>query len=120
MSYEIRIERYDDEGEPGEPITLEEWKAAVAEFDNLRVMTEPFPIYDSEGEIAFYHEAKDGDLAILIGTEWLPAMKWDYGSACFLPSGDFGDPDDPLRATVSALARKLNAKLVGENDEFYD
>jgi hypothetical protein len=106
---------------PGGSITLDEWKAAVAQTRGVRLRegdvttTNPerqvisVPTQEGDAEI-FSEDARERGLIL----RWRPR-----GHAVFGASEDFMHDESQVRLTIRALASWLNAKVVGEEDEEY-
>ena len=100
------------------PISLAEWKAAVGEFENVRLIEGPIRLgngieIENLGGAAEFFDRASG--------EWLPAFDWRRsGSATFRAGDSFGEPGAGFEQLVRQLALMLNAKLVGDEGEFYD
>ncbi len=123
MAYEIHIERVNDEGKSvGEPITLFEWKLAVENQENVRLSSE-----DAVGKNPATGEViripnSDGDAEVFFPDEssWHRVYHWRKGRISFRGLPSFENPNDRIRQTTRLLAKFLEAKIVGDEGEFYD
>ena len=112
MGYSIHIER-----DP--PLTLAEWTAAVDQTTEVRLDTRGCSATNPKtGEVVSI-AGSDGDAEVSIEGTWYPCFHWSDGSVSFRASSDFHEPYTPLRRIAQELARRLKAKVVGDEGEEY-
>jgi hypothetical protein len=123
MAYEIHIERVNDTGESaGEPITLSEWKAAVENQENIRLTSDDVVATNpATGEVIRIPNS-DGDAEVFFPEEskWYRVYRWRKGRITFKGLPSFDNPNDTLRQATRLLAKSLEARIVGDEGEFYD
>lgn len=116
MGYDLHITRKSDWPLPGNDITLDEWLAVVAADPEMRL--------DGFAEAAL----PDGQV---LRTEDPSLAVWtayrghgsDGGTALMCLSGgniDTKNPDEEIRRKLWRLAQALNARVQGDDGEFYD
>jgi hypothetical protein len=124
MAYEIHLERIDNNNTSNKnPITLSEWKTAIEKLENVRlasndnVMTNPI----SGDVIRIPNSGSNAEVFSLTELKWILVYCWNRGRISFkgLPSF-FENPNDEIRQTTRLLASILDAKIVGDEGEFYD
>lgn len=121
MAYSTHIERHNATGQR-EPIEIHEWIEAVRITDWVRLAShdeaatnsatgESIVIKGDDGNAEFHSDEHDA---------WLPVFRWNRrGLISFDASSDFGEETSRLREAATELARNLNARLVGDEGEFY-
>jgi hypothetical protein len=113
VSYSIFIERED-------PISIDEWSAAVGARSDVRLSDAPVTGVNPQTGARIEIARRPGDADILIGGVWEPCFSWQRrGCITFNAPRDFDEPESVVRHTAAALARTLNARLRGEADEEY-
>jgi len=114
MGYDIHIER-----DP--PVTLTEWKSAVAATNGVRLDSSGARTTNPHtGEVISMRGA-DGDAQVFLDGEWLPWFRWQAdGGVTFPASSGWEDSGNPIRTLARSLACRLNATLVGDEGETYD
>ena len=129
MSYSLHISRvndagesFDDDGNNLSPISLSEWKKAIENTPGVRLASgdgvvmnphtrETISIPNSGGDAEVYYPAK---------AEWMRVYSWFDGDISFKGVPSFEESADPLRTTARLLAAALDARIVGDEGEFYD
>jgi len=113
MGYELQIRR--DSGIP-----IGEWKQAVSSIPGIRLDDAPTSITNPKTGQTVSIGGSDGDVAVLMDGEWKRVFHYFEGAISF-KSGPVSlqDSDDPVARAAFALAKKLSAKLVGDNGEQY-
>lgn len=123
MGYEIHIERIDDDGEPANvPISLHEWINVVEQTNGVRLAHGDWTIVNSKtGEIICCpNNGGDAEVYSPNTLEWIRVFKWNEGTASFKGLPEFENPNDTVRKIALLLAYALNAKIVGDDGEFYE
>lgn len=109
--------------EAKEPITLEQWTAAVAAVDGVRIDSEPCEATNPKTGEVISLQSCPGDAAVFFperGTWHKVFLLSKSGLVRFsAPSGWVDDHSSPLRAVALALASTLQAKVVDEEGEAY-
>jgi len=124
MAYELHIERLpvNDEGEPT-PIPLEDWKAAIAATQGVRLFTADAHTITNPatGEVISIAK-RDGDAEVYFPEvgKWISAFRWFEGSAKFNARFMSGKLHDPVWMAAAALASHLDAVIRGDEGERYD
>lgn len=113
MAYSLYIERKS-------PISPEEWLNAVAENDGLKIdESDSVAINPLTGdEIRVPGLPATAALWFSDTGEWKKIFQFRRGKVSF-SAADWDDPRSPLQKTAFELARKLNARIVGDEGEIY-
>lgn len=122
MSYDLHIEHAEMTGEEEPvPILLEEWRAAVAATEGVRLFAGKAHILDIAGH-GIRSFANEGDVEVWFSRDrqWHYGFRWDGGSATFSSRVDPGDMSHPVWAAAVALASRLGATIRGDEGETYD
>jgi hypothetical protein len=116
MGYDLHITRKSDWPLRGNDITFDEWLAVVAADPEMRLdgfAEAPLP----DGEVL---RTEDASLAVWTA---YPGHGVDGGMALMWLSGgniDTKNPDEHIRRKLWRLAQALNARVQGDDGEFYD
>jgi hypothetical protein len=124
MGYSLHIERTDSE------ISVQEWLAAASEIESLRPRTAEYLAVNPASRTEIRISNSGGDLEIkrrlkrcigLFGKteEWEPAFYFSSGRGSFPAPAEIDNADDPMRAAAATLAKRLGAKIVGDEGEEY-
>lgn len=116
MGYSLHIERRVDQSS----ISLDEWRAAVQRNAQFRLASG-----DAEFENSKTHERiripnSGADVEILVPPDqWVRAFSWSNRGSISFRAG-FLSAHSSLGEAVFALAKELNAIVVGDDGEEYD
>ena len=102
MPFELHIRR----AEGREAITIEEWEEAVRAVEGVRMSG-----------------SKHGRAEVFVPkfAEWIPAFTWSPRGSVSFKSAPASDSNAAVILHAAfELAKFLNARVVGENDEPYD
>jgi hypothetical protein len=125
MAYELLIWR-------SENISEDEWIAAVSAVNNVRIDESSNVAKNPKtGEVieiqgmptdASVKFKNGGFLGLGVKETWVHYFRFStkHGFAIFPYSSELDSSDNPVRIVASDLAKKLNAKIIGEEDEIYD
>jgi hypothetical protein len=119
MGYSLHIER--GSASNANPITINEWKSAVASVDGTRLKTGDNTISNpSTGEVIRI-PGKEGEVEVYLQGEdlWIAAITWFEGAATFR-APQVMDGTDPVWAAARKLATLLGAQICGDEGECYD
>jgi hypothetical protein len=119
MAYALHIERPDDQ----EPISLEEWKAAVNATKGIRLsQAKELTITNPKTQEVITIPVRDGDVETYFPKEqaWLLAIRWSEGFASMNARFEPGDMSHPVWAAAAALASRLKAVIRGDGGEHYE
>jgi hypothetical protein len=116
MGYDLHITRKSDWPLRGNDITRDEWLAVVAADPELRLdgyAEAPLP----EGKVL---RVEDSTLAVWIG--WAGHVEGREMAPLYLSNGniDSKNPDEDTRRKMWRIAQQLNARVQGDDGEFYD
>ena len=129
VAYSIHIARVDDFGESFDaddnrtnPISLEDWEQVVAATSGVRLTSADVVITNPHtGEIITIPcKAGDAEVYFVDNSEWIRVYSWLDGAISFRPSEGFEEVNDPLRDLTRILASALQARIIGDEGEFYD
>lgn len=118
MAYQLHIRRVTPQGN-SLPVTLAEWREAVARTEGVRLAEGPHRITNPKtGEpISIGNSGGDAEVFFLKEQQWLRVFYWSPDGIYFAPGRSFEDL--PFRDIVLKLARHLNASIVGDEGETY-
>jgi hypothetical protein len=122
MAYEIHIERRSADAQLS-PIALSEWRAAVSEADGVRMAEGDYQITNPKTDERIRLRNAGGDAEVFFPNDeaWLRVFRWSSdGRISFRAPRDFHVPTCFLRRVAAELARKLDARLIGDEGEIYD
>jgi hypothetical protein len=116
MGYSLHIER--SEGES--PITLDEWRAAVHQNAQFRLASGDVELENPKTHEKIRIPNSGADVEIQVQPDqWVRAFSWSSsGSISF--RADFLSAHSALVQPVFALAKELNAIIVGDDGEEYE
>jgi hypothetical protein len=125
VSYSLHIRRpTEDPNEDPTPISLEEWRAAVAVTEGVRLFSDKAytATVPTTGEVIKII-ATEGDAEVFFPSDdrWYPVFRWHEGSAAF--NARFFEPGDashPTWAAAVSLADRVGAEIRGDKGEAYD
>ena len=118
MAYDLHIERIG-----GAPITLEEWRAATASTDGIRLRAAvPHTITNPKTGEIISMSSREGDAEVFFTQDdrWQFVFRWRGDSAVFAARFDPIEPSHPVWAAAVGLASHLGAKIRGDDGEVYD
>jgi hypothetical protein len=121
MAYAIHIRRR-AAGAQRRSIELSEWRAVVERTDGVRMADGDLQITNPKtGEIIQLKNA-GGDAEVFFPDEaaWRRVFCWSSSGISFGAPRDFLTPASAIRRLAAALARDLDAVLVGDEGEIYD
>ena len=105
-----------------EPISKDEWRAAVEATDGVRLVQggARAPNLKTGTATALWKQIPcDAEVAVIgtgEGPTWIPLFSWqDSGSAIINRVFDTSDPEDPRTAALFALAQALHASVADES-----
>ena len=128
MAYAIHIERVNDVGESFDenenrinPISLAEWEAVVAATPGVRLTSADVVGRNSQTGEVIHIPSRAGDAEVYFADEsaWIRVYSWFEGAVSFKPSERFDDINDPVRKISLMLASYLQARIIGDDGEFY-
>ena len=124
MAYSLTIER------PDNPITLDEWRAAIDSTEGIRLATSDTHTTQSPATGAVIGlKAVEGDAEIFDQEDgqWHWAVTWHArrGTASFNArivgrATSFNDLSDSIWTCLSTVAKKLTARIRGEEGEVFN
>lgn len=122
MAYEIHITRNPEMTEDGPAITLAEWIEAVTQADACRLADGDYLVTLPENGQVFRFPNTGGDTEVLFSIDgaWRRVFRWHAGHISFIAPKDFDDEATHMRVVARALAESLQARIVGDEGEFYD
>jgi len=124
MPYCLHICRpTEDLNEDPTPIALEEWRAAVAVTEGVRLFSDKahMATVPTTGQVIKV-SANEGDAEVFFSSDdrWYPVFHWHEGSAAFNARFEPGDASHPAWAAAVSLADRLGAEIRGDEGEAYD
>ena len=104
-----------------EKITEPEFQKLIEESEDLRIDNKgPTGTNPFTGEKVEF-KAPGTNAAMLIDNEWRQVFRCYKGRITFNATRSFFEnPNEPIRKMARAIAKKLNAKVVGEEGESYE
>ena len=121
MGYDLHIER---QASDSIPIQLEEWCAAVAATEDVRLFAaNAHTITNPATREVISVPARKGDAEVFFPQDgkWYAVFHWRKDSAIFgARNVEPGDRSNPAWSAATALARRLNAVIRGDGGEVYD
>lgn len=121
MGYGLHIERRTSDGTKL-PITLDEWLEAVEATPGIRLADGPLQLRNPQTSEIITVENAGGDVDVYLEGEntWVRVFFWTpIGRASFRATKETEHPDSEIRRAARALAKKLDADIVGDEDETY-
>ena len=122
MAYAIHIERRAPDGRLL-PIELSECCAVVTRTDGVRLLEGNFQATNPNTQEVITLTNAGGDAEVFSATDarWQPGLRWSSsGRISFRAPRDFAEPTSAMRRLALELARRLNARLFGDEGEVYD
>lgn len=111
MAYELSIER-------DQPLSIEEWRAAVEMHPLLRFgAADSAASNPNTGEVIVVRSA-EGDASIELDGRWVSIFRWRKGRVTFSARA-IESAGDPVSKVAFELARDLSAVVRGEEGETY-
>jgi hypothetical protein len=92
----------------GPEISLAEWTQAVTFDPDLRLRVEPYEATNPRTGEVIRMNAGEADAELRVGERWVPLLSYSRGR---LTSRYLGEFDDPGRAKIAALAKRLQAVI---------
>jgi len=120
MGYSLHIER--SSGDTVTPISIDEWKSAVASVGGVRLQTADKTISNpAKPEQSIRMPLKEGCVEVYIPAEnlWAPVITWFEGRAKFRAQRVMDDTD-PIWTAAARLAILLSANIRGDEGELYN
>lgn len=121
MGYDLHITRASDwiESESA-PISLDEWKRAVASVPGIRLDDSPVTITNPKTGELISVAGRDGDVAAFLDEAWVKVFHYREARITFKAGPvNFDDAEDKVAAAAISLARILSANIVGDEGEHY-
>lgn len=120
MPYEIHIERgIDENGDPVNPISLDEWTSAVGKTDGVRLDHNVHCATNPHTGEVIAMGGFPGAAEVDVNGSWDFVFRWAEGRISFNGLPSFNDANDPIRLVATRLAAELNAAVVGDEGETY-
>ena len=123
MPYRLHICRpIGDLDEDLTAIPLEEWRAAVAVTEGVRLFGGRAHVAEAPTGQIIKVSANEGDAEVFFPSDdrWYPVFTWFEGSASFAARLDPADASNPVWAVAASLATRLGAVIRGDEGELYD
>ena len=122
MTYEIHITRNPEMTENGPAIALAEWIEAVTQADTCRLADGDYLVTLPENGQVFRFPNTGGDTEVVFSIDgaWRRVFRWHAGHISFVAPKDFDNEATRMRVVARALAESLQARIVGDEGEFYD
>ena len=114
MAYSLHIEIQDEE------LELDEWLNAVSQIEGVKLAEQATTVIDPKTNQSISIASGEGDVSVLIGTEWVTCIYFLNGRATSNASFDVDDASHPVRMAASGLASVLGAQIVGDEGEVYE
>jgi hypothetical protein len=123
MGYAIHITRRDSSDSQTLPIALSEWRAVVEQTTGVRLANSDFQAMNPTTAEVIEIQNAGGDAEVFFPADsmWRRVFHWSpSGGVSFRAPSDFEQPTSIIRPLAAALARDLNASLIGDEGEIYD
>jgi len=116
VGYDLHITRKSDWPLNGEEITVEEWLAVVAADSEMRIDGY------AQAPLANGKILRVEDPTLAVWTGWSGHVEGANMALLYLSAGniDSKNPDEEIRRKMWRIAQQLNARLQGDDGEFYD
>jgi hypothetical protein len=108
MSVAILIER---RGSAASSISLEEWRALVANHSTLRIRGEPWLARNPATNAVISIPVGEADSEVYVDGQWLPFLRWQRGTLVSEYDEELEDPANPIRNELVNVARELTGVL---------
>jgi hypothetical protein len=121
MGYAIHITRRNLSGETL-PIALSEWRAVVQRTTGVRMANGDFQAKNPKTAEVVRIRNVGGDAEVFFPADsmWRRVFHWSpSGHISFRAPSDFEQSTSIIRRLAAALARDLNASLIGDEGEIY-
>lgn len=112
MTYRLHIERE-------APIQLDEWKAVVDVFPELRLDEGPTTISNPLTSAVITIAGQVGTAAMILEGQWVQVFNWNRGKVSFNAPPVTSSPD-PVMAEAWKIATLLAAGVRGDEGETYE
>lgn len=112
MTYRLHIERE-------APIQLDEWKAVVDVFPELRLDEGPTTTSNPTTKVEIRIAGQVGTAAMIIEGRWVGVFNWNLGKVSFNAPPVISSPD-PVMAEAWKIAAMLAAVVRGDEGETYE
>jgi hypothetical protein len=119
MGYTVRIVRAQESA----PILLDEWKQAVSSIEGIRLTSvDAHTIRNPRTGQTINIPVQEGDAEVYFpdDREWHPVFRWLRNAAQFNGGSEFGDVSHPVWRAATAIANLLNARIRGDEGDYYD
>ena len=129
MAYSIHIARVNELGESFDendnrinPISLAEWEHVVAATSGVRLTSADLVTTNPRTGEVIRIPGRPGDAGVysVDNSAWIRVYSWFDGAISFRPSVGFEEVNDPLRNITRMLASSLQARIIGDEGEFYE
>ncbi len=122
MGYDLHITRASDwfDSESA-PISIDEWKLAVASVTGTRLDDGPVILANPKTGERIAVSGRDGDVAVLLDGTWVKVFHYYEGRIVFKAGPvNLNDSNDKVAVAAFRLAQLLSAKIVGDEGEIYE
>jgi hypothetical protein len=111
MAYELSIER-------DQPLTIDEWRAAVEAHPLLRFGSSDSAASNPKTSEVIVVRGAECDASIELDGRWISLFRWRKGRVTFSARA-IESTGDPISKVAFELAKKLGAVVRGEEGETY-
>ncbi len=121
MAYELHFVRMVDGTET--PIPVDDWNAAAEGIEGVRLseLTEVTALNPTTGAVVASDVGGDAiEVYFADQHAWVPVFHFHNGRGSFNLRFEPGDTSHPVWRAAVALARRLDATLMGDEGEHYD
>lgn len=113
MGYALYLESSDG-------FSAEDWRNAVSAVNDVKLDDSPVVVTNPATGASIRVPGRPNDVAVLVGAEWKKVFSFTGQPASFNATGSVEDPAHPVRRAAAALARQLDAAIVGAEGELYE